>query len=88
VSGTDNSSQSAAAAGQNATDNNAAASDQNAANAGQTGADNGAAAANDNTQTAQNKAAGNLPQTASPLPLLGLLGFGSLAAGLVTRRRK
>jgi LPXTG-motif cell wall-anchored protein len=32
--------------------------------------------------------AGNLPQTASPLPLLGLLGMGSLAAGVVTRKRK
>lgn len=29
-----------------------------------------------------------LPQTASPLPLLGLLGVGSLAAGVVSRRRK
>jgi hypothetical protein len=29
-----------------------------------------------------------LPQTASPLPLLGLLGLGSLAAGLISRRRK
>jgi LPXTG-motif cell wall-anchored protein len=30
---------------------------------------------------------GNLPQTASPLPLLGLLGMGSLAAGVLTRRK-
>jgi hypothetical protein len=29
-----------------------------------------------------------LPQTASPLPLLGLLGLGSLAAGLIGRRKK
>jgi hypothetical protein len=28
-----------------------------------------------------------LPQTASPLPLLGLLGFGSLAGGLIARRK-
>lgn len=35
-------------------------------------------------QTAQTK----LPQTASPLPLLGLLGFGSLVTGLVARRKK
>jgi LPXTG-motif cell wall-anchored protein len=34
-------------------------------------------------QTAQNK----LPQTASPLPLLGLLGFGSLLGGLLARRK-
>ena len=31
---------------------------------------------------------GNLPQTASPLPLLGLLGMGSLAAGIATRKKK
>jgi LPXTG-motif cell wall-anchored protein len=29
-----------------------------------------------------------LPQTASPLPLLGLLGFGSMAAGLLGRKKK
>jgi LPXTG-motif cell wall-anchored protein len=29
-----------------------------------------------------------LPQTASPLPLLGLLGFGSTAVGAFLRRRK
>ena len=29
-----------------------------------------------------------LPQTASPLPLLGLLGLGSLVSGLIVRRRK
>jgi hypothetical protein len=29
-----------------------------------------------------------LPQTASPLPLLGLLGFGSLLTGLIARFRK
>jgi|ERR1051326_175130 LPXTG-motif cell wall-anchored protein len=29
-----------------------------------------------------------LPQTASPLPLLGLLGVGSLAAGVISRRKK
>jgi len=29
-----------------------------------------------------------LPQTASPLPLLALLGLGSLASGLIARRRK
>ena len=30
---------------------------------------------------------GKLPQTASPLPLLGILGMGSLGAGLVARKR-
>jgi hypothetical protein len=29
-----------------------------------------------------------LPQTASPLPLLALLGFGSLVTGAITRKRK
>jgi LPXTG-motif cell wall-anchored protein len=38
-------------------------------------------------QNAGASAGGNLPQTASPLPLLGLLGLGSLAAGVVTRRK-
>jgi LPXTG-motif cell wall-anchored protein len=40
-------------------------------------------------QNAANSAnAGNLPQTASPLPLLGLLGFGSLVTGYLSRRKK
>lgn len=38
----------------------------------------------DNTQAAGKR----LPQTASPLPLLGLIGLGSLVTGLVARRRK
>jgi hypothetical protein len=38
------------------------------------------------TQTAENKG-GNLPQTASPLPLLGLLGLGSLVTGLLGRKK-
>lgn len=29
-----------------------------------------------------------LPQTASPLPLLGLIGMGSMAAGLIARRKR
>jgi LPXTG-motif cell wall-anchored protein len=29
-----------------------------------------------------------LPQTASPLPLLGLLGMGSLVSGFIARKRK
>ena len=50
----------------------------------------------DNTQTtttttthkhARANKKGNLPQTASPLPLLGLLGMGSLAAGVATRKK-
>jgi hypothetical protein len=30
---------------------------------------------------------GKLPQTASPLPLLGLLGLGSLVTGLISRKK-
>jgi trimeric autotransporter adhesin len=36
----------------------------------------------------QNAAGQKLPQTASPLPLLGLIGLGSLVSGLVARRKK
>ena len=35
----------------------------------------------------QNAKSGELPQTASPLPLLGLLGLGSLLTGLVARKK-
>jgi LPXTG-motif cell wall-anchored protein len=42
-----------------------------------------------NTSSAdQNAKSSELPQTASPLPLLGLLGFGSLLTGLVARKKK
>jgi LPXTG-motif cell wall-anchored protein len=30
---------------------------------------------------------GQLPQTGSPLPLLGLLGLGSLVTGLIARKK-
>jgi|GraSoiStandDraft_41_1057321.scaffolds.fasta_scaffold121014_3 LPXTG-motif cell wall-anchored protein len=53
----------------------ATTSDQSATGAASTGAQD------------QGAKAGNLPQTASPLPLLGLLGMGSLAAGVLTRRK-
>lgn len=36
----------------------------------------------------QNSGKSQLPQTGSPLPLLGLLGVGSFAAGLISRKRK
>jgi hypothetical protein len=35
-----------------------------------------------------NNANSKLPQTASPLPLIGLLGMGSLLTGLISRRKK
>lgn len=41
--------------------------------------------ANANGTKANGKA---LPQTASPLPLMGLIGFGSLVSGFIARRRK
>ncbi len=60
------------------------APDQSGAAAGQAGAaDQNAAGAN-----AQKSRGGNLPQTASPLPLLGLLGMGGLTAGIVSRKRR
>jgi LPXTG-motif cell wall-anchored protein len=45
-----------------------------------------AAGAGASQSNAAEKAA--LPQTASPLPLLGLLGFGSTAVGAFLRRRR
>ena len=38
--------------------------------------------------TSSHARTGKLPATASPLPLLGILGIGSLGAGLVSRKRK
>lgn len=45
---------------------------------------NGNAAATDTS----GKKHGKLPQTASPLPLLGLIGAGSLAAGVASRKKR
>lgn len=42
----------------------------------------------DMDQNAANNSGQRLPQTASPLPLLGLLGLGSLVTGLISRRKK
>jgi LPXTG-motif cell wall-anchored protein len=44
--------------------------------------------AQSNATSGQENAGANLPQTASPLPLLGLLGLGSIGAGLLTRKKK
>ena len=46
------------------------------------------AAGTDNTGNAGHKKGGNLPQTASPLPLLGLLGLGSTGLGLIASRKR
>jgi len=48
--------------------------------AGQTGTEAG--------QTGQAAQGTKLPQTASPLPLMGLLGLGSLAGGLIARPKR
>jgi LPXTG-motif cell wall-anchored protein len=67
-----------------------------AAQTDQTNPNANAANSSNNTQTtttttthkhARANKKGNLPQTASPLPLLGLLGMGSLAAGVATRKK-
>jgi LPXTG-motif cell wall-anchored protein len=44
--------------------------------------------AQNNDTAGQSNAGANLPQTASPLPLLGLLGLGSIGAGLLSRKKK
>jgi hypothetical protein len=43
---------------------------------------------NAGNNNASDNAGSKLPQTASPLPLLGLLGLGSLVTGVVSRRKK
>jgi hypothetical protein len=66
-----------------------ATSDQKAPSTSSTAADQNAASAPSSTdQNAdQSTKSGELPQTASPLPLLGLLGLGSLVTGLVARKK-
>ncbi len=51
--------------------------------AGQTGTESQAP-----TAEGEAKAADNLPQTASPLPLLALLGLGSIGFGFFSRKKK
>jgi len=67
---------------------NAASGSTTNQNAASTGAEQnsnqGVKQFSDMDENAQQK----LPQTASPLPLLGLLGLGSLAGGLSCRRKK
>jgi LPXTG-motif cell wall-anchored protein len=77
--------QSGAASNQNAGQGTAATSNQNAATSG-TVDQNGVRHITDMPENGQKS--GNLPQTASPLPLLALLGVGSFGAGLLTRRKK
>ncbi|HEV3316873.1 MAG TPA: hypothetical protein VG488_07900 [Candidatus Angelobacter sp.] len=65
------------------------AADQKAPSTSSTTADQNTASTPSSTdQNAdQNAKSGDLPQTASPLPLLGLLGLGSLVTGLVARKK-
>ncbi len=62
------------------TNANPSTSDQTNANSANT--------SDQNTDTGAAKSGKKLPQTASPLPLLGLLGLGSLASGFAMRKRK
>jgi hypothetical protein len=69
---------SGSTAGQTAPSTSSTTADQNAPSA-----------ANPADQKADQsaKSGEELPQTASPLPLLGLLGLGSLVTGLVARKK-
>jgi LPXTG-motif cell wall-anchored protein len=81
------SDQSAAApsADQSATSSTGAAPADNSAASAQSSDQNAASS----DTTAKNEGGnGKLPQTASPLPLLGLMGFGSMITGYFSRKRK
>jgi LPXTG-motif cell wall-anchored protein len=80
-SATQTPSTSSASSDQTATSPSSTAG-QNAGNTSSASAAGNTPDQNTNTQGQQ------LPQTASPLPLLGLLGLGSLASGLIVRRKK
>jgi LPXTG-motif cell wall-anchored protein len=54
----------------------------------QTNANTGNASDQTNAANTGATSGKKLPQTASPLPLLGLLGLGSLASGFAFRKRK
>lgn len=79
----------------NSNPGNSPAATQSSPSAQGTTPDQGTAAqgATDQTSTTtthhhKSSKSGNLPQTASPLPLLGLLGMGSLSAGVASRKKK
>ncbi len=46
------------------------------------------ATSDQNANAGTNAKGGKLPQTATPLPLLALLGMGSLTGGIAARRKK
>lgn len=64
-------------------DNTGAAATQD--QTGTAGAQDQTGTAATSTQTHKSKS-GHLPQTASPLPFLGMIGFGSMAAGMMIRK--
>jgi hypothetical protein len=87
VTGADQSNDTAAADVNSSQDTTASSATTGAADQSTTAsADTQAAGAGADQNAAADNAA--LPQTASPLPLLGLLGFGSTAVGAFLRRRK
>lgn len=87
--------QTGATSSTGANDQNSAATpssssaNQGPASADQTPVDQSAGTAGQAGTNANESAEGNmLPQTASPLPLLAILGMSSLGAGLINRFRK
>jgi lysozyme len=94
ASATTGTTSSDVAAGQPATSSESAGMQQDqqpaapAASATDPSADQNAQANAGENQQGTEVAQNQLPQTASPLPLLGLLGLGSLAAGFISRRKK
>jgi hypothetical protein len=99
--GSGQTAQSSAQSATTSTDQNAASSSNNQSTAnnqsttsstGDQNANQGVRQYSDMDQNAGNNAGNSagskLPQTASPLPLLGLLGLGSLVTGVINRRKK
>lgn len=79
--------QPSGATGQSTTGQSATTGSQSATT-GQTGNVPHISDMDQNQGAGQNAGQQKLPQTASPLPLLGLMGLGSIVAGLAGRRKK
>ncbi len=77
-------------AGQNssATTPSSTTTDQNATSTSGNTADQNAAADSNASSSSSNKGSGKLPQTGSELPLLAMLGLGTLGTGVFQRFRK
>jgi len=78
--------QSSSSANQSTATTPSSNADQNAASQSGNADQSGTAAKGNADQNAGNS--GNLPQTGSELPLLAMLGLGSLGGGLISRFRK